>query len=107
MNMDFDLEGRLAAPTGNHSGERIDWYGLRARLAAIYAARLALTLENPQEIAVEGGSFDRGSARALSTYGKGRGRGLGSVNPTALANGNSGCDNDAAVAGANSAGARG
>ncbi|MFA7603102.1 MAG: hypothetical protein WCY29_08850 [Novosphingobium sp.] len=107
MKMDFDLEGRLAAPTGNHSDGRIDWHGLRAQLAAGYAARLAMSLENPGEIPLDGGSFDRGSARALSTYGKGGDGGLDPVNPTALADGNSGGDNDATVAGANSAGERG
>lgn len=106
--MDFDLESRLAAPfalpDGNHPGETFDWHGLRARMAAAYATRSALEFEKPRESSIGKGSFDRGSARVLAVYGTGASEELDRINPTALANGNSGCDNKAAAASANSAG---
>lgn len=111
MNMDIDMEYRPADPsalaTGSHAP--LDWHGLRARFAATYALRATLESAAPRPVAVEpadidGGSFDRGSARALAVYGIAPGHGLGHVNPTGLADGNSGCDNAAAVAGTNSAG---
>ncbi|RZK00053.1 MAG: hypothetical protein EOO76_14390 [Novosphingobium sp.] len=108
MNVDFDMENRLAAAaagmTGNHAAQPLDWQGLRARMAAAYAVRPVLEPVQPQEPVIDGGSFDRGSARALAVYGRGQGVGLGAVNPTALANGNSGCDTDADVAGSQTAG---
>lgn len=111
MDMNFDMENRLAGSfelsAGNHASEQLDWHGLRARLAAAYAVRSVLDGAKPQESAVEGGSFEPGCARALAVYGFGPGCGLGGINPTALGNCNSGCDNDAAVAGPFSAGDRG
>ena len=108
MKMDFDLEGRRAAPfalpAGNHPGETFDWHGLRTRMAAAYATRSVLEFEKPRETSLGSGSFDRGSARVLAIYGTGASEGLDRINPTALANGNSGCDNDAAAASANSVG---
>jgi hypothetical protein len=108
MNMDFDMEARLAAQfaasVGNHASQQLDWHGLRARLAAAHAARSLLNGATPRESMADGGSFDRASAQALSGYGTGMGRGLDGVNPTALANGNSTSDIDAGVAGACSAG---
>lgn len=108
MNVDFDMESRLAAAaagmTGNHAAQPLDWHGLRARMTAAYAARPVLECAQPREIVVEGGSFDTGSARVLAVYGRGHDAGLGTVNPTALANGNSGCDTDADVAGSQTAG---
>jgi hypothetical protein len=108
MKMDFDLESRVAAefalPAGNHGGQSFDWHGLRARMAAAYAAHAMLQSDKPCETAIDSGSFDRGSARALAVYGTGPGEELDRVNPTALANGNSGYDNNTAAAGANSAG---
>ena len=107
MKVDFDLESRLAAPfaapSGNHPAELFDWQGLRARMAAAYAARLALTFDNPHETPIPYGSFDRGSARALVVYGQGGASGLEAINPIALANGNSGSNNNTAAAGANPA----
>ena len=108
MNMNFDMEKRLAAPfalsAGNHASELLDWHGLRARMAAAYAVRSGLDGAKPQETVVAGGSFDRGCARTLAVYRMAPGCGLDGVNPTALANGNSGYDNDAAAAGAYSVG---
>jgi hypothetical protein len=108
MNMDLDLGSRRAAPfalqAGNHPDEPFDWYDLRARMAAAYAARSALELEKPCESLIGRGSFDRGSARFLAVYGSGPGEGLGCINRTALANGNSGCDNSAAAASTDSVG---
>jgi hypothetical protein len=108
MKMDFDLESRLAAPfalpAGNHPGAAFDWYDLRSRMAASYATRSVLEFEKARETSIPMGSFDRGSARVLAVYGMGPGEELDRVNPTALANGNSGYDNNAAAAGANSAG---
>ena len=106
MNLDFDLESRLAALLGNREGGQLDWHGLRARLAAAYAARAELGREMPYALPVESGSFDSGSARALAVYGLGAG-GLCPVNPTGLANCNSECDKDAAAASAIVAGDRG
>ena len=106
MNLDFDLEGRLAALLGNREGERLDWHGLRARLAAAYAARAELGREMNYALPVESGSFDQESARALTIYGLGAG-GLCPVNPTGLANCNSGCDKDGLAASATVAGDRG
>lgn len=106
MNIDFDM-GK-AAPAGNHAVDQFDWHGLRSRLAAAYAARPVLAGETPRETPMkalaEGGSFDRSSARALAVFGP-LVRGapelcLDDVNPVALAHGNSGHDNHAAVAGA-------
>jgi hypothetical protein len=103
MDMNFDMEQRLAAPfvlaTGNHGSGQFDWHGLRARMTAAYASRSALAHAKPRETAIGGGSFDRECALALAAYGVGQSGGLDAVNRTALANGNSGCDNDAAVAG--------
>jgi len=108
MKIDFDLERRLAAPfallDGNHPGEAFDWYDLRTRMAAAYATRSVLELEKARETSFPMGSFDRGSARALAVYGMGSGEGLDRINPTGLANGNSGCDNNTAAASANAAG---
>jgi hypothetical protein len=108
MKMTFDMEGglaaRSAASAGNHASGQFDWHGLRSRMAAAYAARSVLGLAKPQETVVAGGSFDPGCARTLTVYGIGQFGGLDPVNPTALANGNAGCDNDAAVAGTYSVG---
>jgi hypothetical protein len=108
MKMDFDLESRLAAPfalpDGNHPGDTFDWHGLRTRLAAAHATRAVLEFEKPRESLIGNGSFDRGSARVLAVYGTGTSERLDRVNPTALANGNSGSNNNAAAAGAHSAG---
>jgi hypothetical protein len=73
-------------------------------MAAAYATRSALEFEKPRESSIGNGSFDRGSARVLAVYGTGASERLDRINPTALANGNSGYDNNAAAAGANSAG---
>ena len=104
MNMDFDLERRLAALTGNHSSTVLDWSGLHARLVAGYAARGVLECAKQRESVVDGGSFDPGAARALAGFGRRSGGGLDGINPTALGNGKWTHDNDAAVAGACSAG---
>lgn len=108
MNIELDLESRQTAPfarsAGNHPGEPFDWYDLRSRMAAAYAARLALEVEKPRESSIAMGSFDRGSARVLAVYGIGPCEMLDRINPTALANGNSGCDNNTAAASTDSAG---
>ena len=108
MKLDLDLESRpsapFALPAGNHPGESFDWYDLRARMTAAYAARSALEFEKPRESSIARGSFDRGSARVLAVYGFGLGETLDRINPTALANGNSGCDNNTAAASTYSAG---
>lgn len=108
MKMNFDLETPLAAPfalaAGNHPGETFDWYDLRARMAAAYATRHVLELEKARETSIPMGSFDRGSARVMADYGMGPSEGLERINPTGLANGNSGCDNKTAAANANVAG---
>lgn len=111
MEMHFDMESRLATllagTAGNHAPASLDWHGLHARMAAAYAARPAIALANPQESVIDGGSFDRGSARVLADFGETAANGLAVVNPTVLATGNSECDKDAAVAGACSVGERG
>ena len=111
MKMNFDMDGRLAEPfglaSGNHAASPLDWHALHARLTAGYAARSELERSSPQETAIAGGSFDRGSARALAVFGDTPAHGLHAVNPTGLATGNSGCDKDAVVAGTYSAGERG
>ena len=87
----------------SHSGCQLDWHGLRARLFAVRTARHVLEAQAFQTNNFTGGSFDHDSALRLATYGDG----LCRVNPTALANGNSGGAMDVAVAGANGAGDRG
>ena len=104
MTIEFNKAPHPAALAGNHAGGRSDWHGLRARLAVAYAARPAPAQARAGAAAVEGGSFDLGSARALAVYGRGRELGLGPINPTALGSGKSTRDNDAAVAGACAAG---
>ncbi len=109
MEIDFDMERRqvrlLAPLTGNHAPAQLDWHGLRARMAAGYAARPALNgIAAASRLAIGGssfggGSFDRACARALVTYGMATGGGLSAVNPTALANCNADGDNCGAVAG--------
>lgn len=66
---------------------RLDWHGLRARFMAGYALRGASPVGEPRS--VSGGSFNRESARILSTYGLSQAAGLASVNRTGLGNGNS------------------
>jgi hypothetical protein len=115
MKMDFIMEDRLAAAAGNHADVALDWPGLRARLTAAHAARPLLDSceidAKPCEITIGGGSFDRDSARALAIFGtlpdSGSTNGLGDINRTALASGNSDWDKDAGVAGECSAGVRG
>jgi hypothetical protein len=115
MNIVSDLPARPApfAPmAANHGAEgqgagRIDWYRLRARLAATRSADTLGRPTNSLNPALSWGSFDRVSARKLAGYGIGQGPGQGGVNPTGLGHGNSRCGNDAAVAGFISAGGRG
>jgi hypothetical protein len=104
MTMEFNKAARLAALAGNRAGGRSDWHGLRARLAAGYAARPVLAQGKTGANPAVGGSFDCGSARALAVYGRSRELGLGGINPTALGSGKSVRDNGAAVAGAQPAG---
>ncbi len=108
MNMDFDMEQRLAAETAqwavNHVPEPLDWHGLRTRLLTAYAVRSVIECAKPREIAIEGGSFDHGSARAIAIYALATSGELGAVNPTALADGNSEYDKQAAVAGTHAVG---
>jgi hypothetical protein len=96
MKMEFDLEHQLAAATVS---ARLDWRGLRARLAAAHAAHVVIDgLVQPEPV-LDGGSFDRGSARALAVYGKALSAMSDSINPSALANGKPNQDNVTAVAG--------
>lgn len=112
MDMNFDMENRQEAPfslTAEAPGAGpLDWHGLRARLVAGYALNAALKPEKPSAIAIGEGSFDRGSAEVISVYGRGVGttpaEEQGGVNPSGLANGNSGYDTEATVAGNVSAG---
>jgi hypothetical protein len=101
MKMEFDLEHQLAGATAN---ARLDWNGLRARLAATHAARVVIEGSAQPQPEFDGGSFDRGSARALAVYGKALNGGLDLINPTALANGKPNQDNVTAVAGERPAG---
>jgi hypothetical protein len=95
MKMEFDLEHQLAAATVT---ARLDWHGLRARLAAAHSARMVIDrLVQPQPVP-DGGSFDRGSARALAVYGKAHNARSDSINPSALANGKPNPDNVTDVA---------
>jgi hypothetical protein len=96
MKMEFDLEHQLAAATVT---ARLDWHGLRARLAAAHSARMAIEGSVQPEPPLDGGSFDRGSARALAVYGKALNARSDSINPSALANGKPNQDNVTAVAG--------
>jgi hypothetical protein len=115
MKMEFITEDRFATAAGNPAAVTLDWQGLRARLAAAQAARPlldSLTEQDPSfEITIGCGCFDRGSARMLAQFeaqsADGSSNGLGDINRTALASGNSDWDKDAAVAGACSAGVRG
>jgi hypothetical protein len=104
MDMEFTVAGRLAALAGNHAVGGFDWQGLRARLAAAYAAHDELERAILRPAPVSGGSFDDRSARLLAAYGDGLPSALGGVNRTALANGKSTCDTCADVAGASAAG---
>jgi hypothetical protein len=104
MDMGLDREGRPQLLAGSHSDGRSDWHGLRARLAAAYAARPVLEAATVRESTVEGGSFDCFAARMLAVYGLAAGGRLDRVNPTVLGNGKSTHDYDAAVAGALTAG---
>lgn len=81
---------------------RPQWHGLRSRLDAAYAARLALTAGQFARLGKAEGSFDRGSARIVAGYVPTVG-----VNLTDLVIGKSGGDKCALVAGANTAGDRG
>ena len=117
MEIDFDMERRqmrlLAPSTGHHAPAPLDWHGLRARMAAGYAARpvlngiAAAARTGIAAASFGGGSFDRDCARALVTYGMAAGGGLCAVNPTALANCNADGDNGGAVAGPSSVSDRG
>ena len=71
--------GAAHAPDGGDS--RPDWHGLRARLEAARAARLALDLAGVR-VPVRG-SFDAGSARRVEAWD----HGLSPVNPSASGNG--------------------
>src|SRR5262245_55061750 len=104
MDMGLDRNGWLPAPAESPAGGRSAWHGLRARLAAAYAARRSIERVNDSRIGVGGGSFHRRSARTLAIYGKVRSRGLSGVNPSALDSGKPVQDNDVAVAGAHVAG---
>jgi hypothetical protein len=80
-----------------------DWSMLRARFEAAAATRgmlCSLTSRSTAAISPRRGSFDAATARAVAGFAES----TLNVNPTALANGNSGYDNNAAAAGANSAG---
>jgi hypothetical protein len=101
MKMEFDLEHHFAVPPTNAP---LDWHGLRARLAATYAARVVIEGAAQPQFTFDGGSFDRSSARTLTVYGKGLHGRLEGINLTALANGKPDQDNVTAVAGERPAG---
>ena len=97
IGFDFSQHGQDAAPG------RLDWHGLRARLFAVRAARRALEAAASENRAIDGSSFDRGSARLLAGYG----HVLAAVNPTALGNGKPSGDMNSSVAGESRTGGRG
>jgi hypothetical protein len=101
MKMDFDLESGLISSSGS---ARLDWHGLRTRLTAAHAVRAMIDVTAQSRALIEGGSFDRSSARALAVYGKTASDGLGGINPTGLANGKPHQDIITAVVGARPAG---
>jgi len=78
------------------------WHGLRSRLDAAYAARLALVAGQFARLGRVDGSFDRGSARIVAGYVPAAG-----VNLTDSNIGKPAGDNCSAVAGAKTAGDRG
>jgi hypothetical protein len=112
MDMGFDTASGRSPRWADEVAGRVDarrseWHGLRARLAAARALRLALAWGGPSHAPVAGGSFNRRAARMLAAYARDLGFGLGGINRVVSDLGKLNDDRVATAAGAFAAGDRG